>query len=180
MKTKLIIMLLVMTALGLKAQDYNPLVEEEKRWNVVFSLEGPSPTPQHHTTNAYKVEGDTVVEETAYNMLFTTQSENYTNWELCGLLRETIEGQVYYRKYRWNQTFESETLLYDFSVQPGDSICYGSSTCLLLLRKNDTILDDETVRKRYDFQYKEGGYLTDVYETWIEGIGSELGLSGSV
>lgn len=180
MKTKLMTVLLVMTALGLKAQDYIPLVAEGKQWNVLYTY-APWP-PINRVTNAYKVEGDTVVGGTTYRKLLTTRSEQYDNWSLWGLLRETEERQVFCRKYRWDHTFASETLLYNFLMQPGDSICYGSSTCLLLLRKSDTILDDETVRKRYDFQYKEGGYLTDVYETWIEGIGSELGLlhSGSM
>lgn len=174
MKKTTIILLLLMGAVSLKAQDNNPLVEEGKRWNVVHTY-APWP-PINRVTNAYMVEGDTVVDGTTYKMLITTQSEQYDNWDLWGLLRETNERQVLSRKYRWNHTFESETLLYDFSLEPGDSICYGESSCLLLLRISDTILDDGTVRKRYDFQYKENGYPTYEYETWIEGIGSELGL----
>ena len=111
-----------------------------------------------------------------YKKLFTTRSEHFNNWELCGLLRETEEGQVYHRNYGWNHTFGNETLLYDFAMQPGDSICCNENTSLVLLRTSDTILDDGNIRKRYDFQYKENGYLMDEHEIWIEGIGSELGL----
>ena len=179
MKKITITLLFLVGAISLKAQDYIPLVVEGKQWNVVLTYV-PWP-PINRVTDVYKMEGDTMVEGTVYKKLFTTQSEQYANWELCGILRETDEGQVFYRKYRWSHTFEGESMLYDFSIQPGDSICYFDSSCLLLLSKNDTILDDGTVRKRYDFQYKQGGYLMDVRETWVEGIGSELGLlhSGS-
>ena len=173
MKKITIVMLLLMGVVSLNAQDMNPLVAEGKQWNVVLTYV-PWP-PITRVTDAYKVEGDTVVEETAYKTLFTTQSEYFTNWELCGLLRETEDGQVYHRKYCWNHTFGNETLLYNFSMQPGDSICFGN-TYLMLLRKSDTILDSGNIRKKYDFQYKENGYLMDEHEVWIEGIGSELGL----
>ena len=182
MKNKRFIILLVLLMAGMatmQAQQLEPIIAEGKQWNVVLTYV-PWP-PINRVTDAYKLEGDTVVDGTTYKKLLTTQSEQYDNWGLWGLLRETNERQVFSRKYRWNHTFESETLLYDFSIEPGDSICYGESSCLLLLRKSDTILDDGTVRKRYDFQYKDGGYLMDEYETWIEGIGSEYGLlhSGS-
>lgn len=173
-KTRLMIALFAMATLCLRAQEYDPLVGEGKQWNEVLTYV-PWP-PIHRETNAYKMDGDTLFEGTAYMKLFTTQDEQYNNWEFCGLIRDTYEGQVFYRKYRWNQTFETESLLYDFSMRPGDSISYDESNCLLLLRKNDTILDDGSIRKRYDFQYKENGYLWEKYETWIEGIGSELGL----
>ncbi|MBQ8959032.1 MAG: T9SS type A sorting domain-containing protein [Bacteroidales bacterium] len=179
-KTRLMIALLAMATLCLRAQEYDPLVGEGKQWNEVLTYV-PWP-PIHRETNAYKMDGDTLLEGTSYMKLFTTKDEQYDNWEFCGLIRETYEGQVFYRKYRWDHGFEAETMLYDFSMQPGDSICYDESCCLLLLRKNDTIFDDGSIRKRYDFQYKEHGYLWEKYETWIEGIGSELGLlrSGSL
>ena len=165
---------LLMAAVTMQAQQFEPLVAEGKQWNVVYTYV-PWP-PVHRVTDAYKVEGDTVVEGTVYKKLLTTQSQQYTNWGLCGLMRETDEGQVFYRSYGSNHTFGAETMLYDFSMQPGDSIYYNQYYGLVLLRKSDTILDDGNIRKRLDFQYKEEGYLEDKYETWIEGIGSELGL----
>jgi len=174
MKKVTIVMLLFMFmgAVSLKAQNIDQLVAEGKQWNVVIT-HVPWP-PINRVTDVYKVEGDTMVEGTAYKLLLSTRSEHFTNWELCGLLREN-EGQVFHRKYGWNHTFAAENLLYDFSLLPGDTICYNSS-CMLLLRISDTILEDGTIRNRYDFQYVADGYLLDEYETWVEGMGSELGL----
>jgi hypothetical protein len=42
------------------------------------------------------MDGDTLFEGTAYMKLFTTQDEQYNNWEFCGLIRDTYEGQVFY------------------------------------------------------------------------------------
>ena len=169
-----VISLLMMAVVTMEAQQFEPLVAEGKQWNVVLTYV-PWP-PITRVTDAYKVEGDTVIDRMIYKKLFTTRSEHFNNWELCGLLRETEEGQVYHRNYGWNHTFGNETLLYDFAMQPGDSICCNENTSLVLLRTSDTILDDGNIRKRYDFQYKENGYLMDEHEIWIEGIGSELGL----
>ncbi|MBR3491834.1 MAG: T9SS type A sorting domain-containing protein [Bacteroidales bacterium] len=180
MKKTIIIMLLLFGVISLKAQNYNPLVVEGKQWNVALTYV-PWP-PVSRVTDVYKVEGDTFVEGTNYKMLFTTQSENYTDWELCGLLRETNEGQVFHRNFSWNHTFGNETLLYDFSMQPGDSICYDEelAACLKLLSVNDTLLEGENkTRKKYVFRYEENGCPSSHgYETWIEGIGSEYGLLG--
>ena len=83
---------LLMAAVMMQAQQFEPLVAEGKQWNVVLTYV-PWP-PINRVTNAYKVEGDTMVDETVYKMLFTTQSEHFDNWELRGLLRETSEGKV--------------------------------------------------------------------------------------
>ncbi len=176
------LMVLLMTAgmMTMQAQQFASLVAEGKQWNVVRTYV-PWP-PVSRVTDVYKLEGDTLVEGTNYKMLLTTQNENYTDWELCGLLRETNDGLVFHRNYSWNHTFGSETLLYDFSMQPGDSICYDEElvACLKLLSVNDTLLEGEnTTRKKYVFRYEENGYPSSHgYETWIEGIGSEYGLLG--
>ena len=167
-----LIALLLMAVVTMQAQQFEPLVAEGKQWNVVLTYV-PWP-PINRVTDVYKMEGDTVLYGTTYKMLFTTQSEHFDDWELCGLFRETEEGQVFFRKYRTNHTFERETLLYDFSLQPGDSICYNDTDYLKLLSISDTILDDGSVRKRYDFHME--GYNFDDHEIWIEGIGSEFGI----
>ena len=182
-KCRFITLMAIMLMAGVsmvQAQQLEPLVAEGKQWNVVLTYV-PWP-PIHRETNAYKVEGDTVVDGTTYKKLLTTQSEQFDNWELCGVLRETSEGQVFHRNYGWNHTFGAETMLYDFSMQPGDSICYNDelADCLKLISVNDTILEGEnTPRKKYVFRIEENGYPTiHGYETWIEGIGSEYGLLG--
>lgn len=181
MKTKIMTVLLVMTALGLRAQDYNPLVEEGKRWNVVFSLEGPSPTPQHYTTTSYKIMGDTLLDGTSYKKLYSTNREDLSNWQLQGVLRETETKQVFIKDYA-NHTFEGqERLLYDFSMQLGESICYyGESCCLTLVSICDTVFEEDgKTYKKHVLEYYEEGMPLGFYETWIEGIGSELGLLNS-
>ena len=173
MKKAIVIILLTIGAVGLRAQGLKPLVAEGKQWNVVYTY-APWP-PVNRVTDAYKMEGDTMVEGAAYKKLFSTRSEHFTNWELCGVLRETEEGRVFHRKYNWNHTFGEEHILYDFTLQPGDSICYNSTDRLMLLSVDDIVLEDGSVRKRYYFQYYCGWWM-DEYETWIEGMGSNLGL----
>ena len=179
MKRHLIILTAMLVCGVMQAQQFEPIVAEGKQWNVAFSYPWFPPEPQHHYTTAYKVEGDTVVEGTAYKMLLYTRSEHFTNWAFCGVLRETNEGQVFYRGYG-NHVFGDEEMLYDFSMQPGDSIQYydESESYLVLVSVSDTLMENDYMpRKKFVLQYKEEGYLWDgYYETWIEGIGSLFGL----
>ena len=185
MKKIAIIMLLIAGAISLKAQDGNTLVAEGKRWNVLLSLEGPSPTPQHRTTTSYKIQGDTLLDGMGFRKLLGTSRENLSDWQLHGAIRETETGQVFFRAYKSDHTFEEQDrLLYDFSMQPGDAICFGDfgpQDCLRLLRVNDTVLEGEdTPRKKFVLQYEEDGVpAIQGCETWIEGIGSEYGLLGT-
>lgn len=181
MKKVTTILLLLIGTINLKAQDNIPLVMEGKRWNVLYSMEGPSPTLPHRKTTSYSFSGDTVLDGSSYKKLFGTIHEDLSNWQLQGALRENANGQVFFRAYKSNHTFEDqESLLYDFSMQMGDSICYydNPTSCLKLLIVNDTILEGEnTPRKKYVFRIEENGYPTIYgYEAWIEGIGSEYGL----
>lgn len=181
MKKVTTILLLLIGAINLKAQDIIPLVVEGKQWNVLYSMEGPSPTLPHRKTTSYSISGDTVLDGTSYKKLFGTIHEDLSNWQLQGALRENADGQVFFRAYKSNHTFENqESLLYDFSMQMGDSIYYydNPTSCLKLLRVNDTILEGEnTPRKKYVFRMEENGHPTiHGNETWIEGIGSEFGL----
>ena len=175
--------LFILTALFLyvvmQAQQYDPLVEEGKRWNTLFSLFPPPTAPYHCTTTSHKLMGDTILDEVKYKKLYYTISEDLSGWCLNGVIRENDEGQVFFREYGYlTHVFGDEKMLYDFSMQSGDSIWYyDPSECLKLLSVSDTILEGECVsRKAYYFSYEENGVDYGDREIWIEGIGSLNGL----
>lgn len=180
MKTKktLMIALLATAAIGLRAQEYDPFVAEGKRWNVMLSDCWFPPEPQKHTTTSYKIEGDSLFEEVLYKKVFATKYEDLTRWWLYGMVRENEEKQVFFRQWGGGQ-LDSEKLIYDFSMLPGDSILVWpwDGVYLYLQSMNDTILEDGRIRKKYNFNYSD----TICYgctEFWIEGVGSQLGYPG--
>lgn len=178
MKKVTIILLLLMGAINIKAQDYHPLVEDGKQWNVLFSYPWSPPEPQHKYTDIYKIEGDTLLDGVTYKVMYATRNENLIGWNLWGFIRETEDGQVFSRR----PSTSDEQLLYNFSMEVGDTICmcdYGyDECCMVVIEKGETIFNGES-RQQIVLEYPWGNGEREV---WIEGIGSLYGIidSGSL
>ena len=177
-KAKVLLFLSLAVAGMAKAQDYKPLVEDGKRWNVLFSYPWSPPEPQHKYTDIYKIEGDTLVDGVPYKVMYATRNENLTGWNLWGFIRETEDGQVFSRR----PSTSDEQLLYDFSMEVGDTICmcdYGyDECCMVVIERGETIVNGEP-RHQIVLEYPFGNGAGEV---WIEGIGSLYGIidSGSL
>ena len=177
-KAQILFLLLALAATNLKAQDYKPLVEDGKQWNVLFSYPWSPPEPQHKYTDIYKIEGDTLLDGMTYKMMHATRNEDLTGWNLWGFIRETEDGQVFSRR----PSTSDEQLMYDFSMEVGDTICmcdYGyDECCMVVVEKGETIVNGEP-RQQIVLEYPFGGGAGEV---WIEGIGSLYGIidSGSL
>ena len=173
-----VIALMMMGGITMKAQDYHPIVEEGKQWNVLFSYPWNPPEPQHKYTDIYKIEGDTLLDGVTYKVMYATRNENLTGWNLWGFLRETEDGQVFSRR----PSTSDEQLLYDFSMEVGDTICmcdYGFyECCMVVVEKGESLVNEEP-RQQIVLEYPFGNGEREV---WIEGIGSLYGIvdSGSL
>jgi len=174
-KAQVLLLLLALAATNLKAQDYKPLVEDGKRWNVMFSYPWNPPEPQHKYTDIFKIEGDTLLDGVSYKVMYATSDENLTGWSFCCVIRETEDKQVFYRSYG----SPYEEMLYDFSKEVGDTICmcdYGfDECCMVVIEKGETIVNGEP-RQQFVLEYPWGGGAGEV---WIEGIGSLYGVINS-
>ena len=167
-----LIALMMMGGMTMKAQDYHPIVEDGKQWNVLFSYPWSPPEPQHKYTDIYKIEGDTLVDGMSYKVMYTTRNEDLTGWNLWGFLRETEDGQVFSRR----PSTSDEQLLYDFSMEVGDTICmcdFGYSECCMVVIEKGEILVNGEPRQQIVLEYPFG---SGVEEVWIEGIGSLYGI----
>lgn len=173
MKKVTIVLLLLVGAINIKAQDYYPLVEDGKQWNVLFSYPWSPPEPQHRYTNIYKIEGDTLLDDVVYKLLHTTRSEQLSDWSICGAIRETEDKQVFYRR----NGSSDEQILYDFSMQIGDTICiydHGYYKDFLVVVEIGETFVGNNPRRELVLEYPFG-----VTETWIEGVGSLYGIINS-
>ena len=174
-KAKVLFLLLLAVAGMAKAQDYKPLVEDGKQWNVLFSYPWSPPEPQHKYTDIYKIEGDTLLDGVTYKVMYATRNENLTGWNLWGFIRETEDGQVFSRR----PSTSDEQLLYDFSMEVGDTICMCDyefyECCMVVIEKGETIVNGEP-RQQIVLEYPWGNGEGEV---WIEGIGSLYGIINS-
>ena len=155
---------------------YYPIVEDGKQWNVLFSYPWNPPEPQHKYTDIYKIEGDTLVDGVSYKVMYTTRNEDLTGWSVCGVIRETEDRQVLYRR----DGSSYDEILYDFSMEVGDTIIMNGSgfypDWMFVVETNEIFINGEP-RKQIVLEYSWGDQ-----EVWIEGIGSLYGIidSGSL
>ena len=129
---------LILGGMTMKAQDYHPVVEDGKRWNVLFSYPWNPPEPPHRYTDIYKIEGDTLLDGVSYKVMYTTRNEDLTDWNCWGFLRETEDRQVFSRR----PSTSDEQLLYDFSMQVGDTI-FMYEEFMVVVEKGETIVNGE-------------------------------------
>ena len=143
--------------------NYDRLLDTNKVWNFTGCY-GPPP----YYTTFYKFKADSIIGGLQYyKFLYSSDSVVWHNWYGNTLLREdTILKRVYILSNN------IEGLLYDFGLVAGDSVvvintaCFGDSATLHLLSVDSILLNNQTYRKRFHFNYDE----------WTEGIGSFAGL----
>lgn len=180
---KVTLLFILISAMGtsLIAQDaaYTPMFgKKASGWYqyVDFSEAGGK------TTLKLYVDGDTTVNGNTYVRLMNDwyyASEDTTYTSFTGLYREdTTERKVY--SLNSASSLDPESIYYDFSKQPGDTVQIGVNVRLLLDSINSTaIVCGDTVSTG-----KQVFHLSNIDEddspvTWIEGVGSTVGLGAN-
>jgi hypothetical protein len=172
MKTKrlftMLTLLLFAGEMTLRAQEYVPIIQDGNEWNTLLVIT--DNWPNYTYTNFVDwCSGDTIIEDVRYTKIMGTA--NGDDPRLFSLLREE-EGKVWYR----DLNHQTDILLYDFTANVGDT-----------LFESYLVVDSISIehiggvdRKKYWFGL-EYEFTGEPYalETWIEGIGSDLGLLNS-
>ena len=152
----------------------NYIVNEEGLWSTLelHCL----PTGNNYTTYFVKLEGDTIIDGYTYKEIWRCDEEDLSNWISYGFMRENEDHEVYLRPPDY-----TEGLIYDFEVNPGDSIealnIYINSNNVLnfVVTEVDSVLLLDRYRKRVSL-YE---YNNDKEEVWVEGLGSYFGILNS-
>ena len=123
---------------------------------------------------------DTLINNIQYKKLYIylDKTFNKSNARCVGGIREDDQKKVYLKcdsvvhrfKPYWILTPMNEILMYDFSLEIGDSII-GNYGFQLLLADIDTLLIGNSLRKVFNFNCEQS-----LCTTWIEGIGNTKGL----
>jgi len=166
---KLLLLCMLASSTAVKAQEYIPMLTENKVWAVVTHF---YPNPGNMQTTFYKVDGDSLVNAQVYKKIYSSTDESQTNWNKKGLLSE--ENQKIKILYE-----NEEFLLYDFSVEEND--IFSINSMFLSFNNPYSILEMHVDSVKYiDFAGKTRKhiYLTNLMSMpglWIEGIGSYYG-----
>ena len=177
----LLIFLLMYVSTFAQYNNYHPLVQEGKIWSVLDAEWHPSSDPSNpmgyytYSTEYFTFQKDTIINDVEYKKLYKSKKENPIypqDWYLFSFMREEDNKKVW--QFKTNAFGEQwEKLLYDFSLEVGDTIpeeiIYCGSNCKIIIDDIATMtLHNGEVRKVFRFS-RFGDVMPDY---WIEGIGS--------
>ena len=152
----------------LHGQDYKPLLDNTNEWHVTNCYFG-------CLTDVYFTDGDTLVEGNNYKVL-----DGFHYISRSFLLREEVSNQrVYLRKLSGNGIGQ-EYLLYDFSLQEGDSFEMFNPITPFPENAGNFVVDSIRLRlledglayRHYYFSPAPTNNVSDNTCVWVEGVGS--------
>jgi len=158
---------LIFCAGNLFAQEYKPLLGDVNEWQVTYCHSG-------CLTDVYYTDGDTIVDGISFKIL-----DGYHYISRTFLLREDITERQVHIKIILPDRIE-DYLLYDFSLEVGDSIKMNNPVTpfpvdggyfLLDSIVNRTLSNDEAHRHFY-FSPTTANEISPYNVVWIEGVGS--------
>ena len=172
-----------------QAQQYNyiPFPDSNAVWSEVYWKPVSEPCPRWVYNKFALFNEDTVINSIPYHKLFSCNSTVLTREKsVCmGLLREDSLKKVWFKpnsNYIFPNTNENgEYLLYDFSLNTGDTVhCYDA---YLQFLGSDILVLDSTKYINFNNSFRKVFYFNRQHEIWIEGIGKTKGIiypSGSI
>ena len=166
MKKSLCILLLFLSNLAL-CQEYKPLLDTYNQWSVRYCFSGCS-------TDIYYTNGDTIVDAMNYKVL-----DGYHYISRGFLLREDVTEKKVYLKTILPSGIR-EYLLYDFSLEVGDSIDIKNPASPFIedagYYKVDAItllpLVDSNLYRHFYLSPAASNTISENDAIWVEGVGS--------
>ncbi|MDP3915878.1 MAG: T9SS type A sorting domain-containing protein [Bacteroidota bacterium] len=137
------------------------LISENKIWRIGAKIY--SEPCCGHRNDAYKFQGDSIINDTTYAKLYTTTDESLTNWKIYGLWRETDGLKIFKRDLYYHK----EQLMYDFSLVKND----------IFITQGITFKVDSVLIFNWGGKLRKHWYLNPVSgdefhrTVWIEGVG---------
>ena len=148
------------------------IVDNEKLWSILVGHCQPEYTT--YTTSFFRFDNDTIIDGKLYQMVFISEDEFKEEWFFYGSFIREENKKVYYREY-----YGEEGLIYDFNLQPGDTVVLNNpraaSDVSLILSEIDSVETSDGYRERWKLTNDE----FEIPEYWIEGIGSVAGVINS-
>ena len=164
---KLLLILSLSLVVPCLAQDYKPLLDNINEWHVTTCYYG-------CLTDIYYTDGDTIVDGKNYKIL-----DGYHFISRTFLLREELETRKVYLNFIQTSRNE-EYLLYDFSLNVGDSIDIKNPISPFPtdagFYKVDSIdyqeLADGNEYRHFNLSPTPSNTISSTTAVWIEGVGS--------
>ena len=160
----LLALLLMMGGVTMQAQEYLPIAQKGNEWHTL------STTLFGYSNYVNWCSGDTIIGDVRYMKIMGTLDDGYPH--LFTVLKEE-GGKVWKRHLNTSM----ETLLYDFTANVGDTLCFGEPGASFVLDSISMVQIGDVDRRKFWFGLEYDGLGNPrAKETWVEGIGSDFGL----
>jgi len=127
-----------------------------------------------YSTDYFRFDKDTIINDTVYKKVWISEDENYEQWSFYGAMIREVDNRIYFR-----QLFGEEGLIYDFNMEIGDSVLIDNPRAVgeifITLEEIDSVETEVGFSERWKLTSSE---YPDA-EYWIKGIGSETGVLNS-
>lgn len=170
------------TFISIQLYSQNDFPTSNAIWNINFINSGGSV----YGGIIYGIKGDTIINDTIYNKLYTLSDTSLTDESLLnyiGGFRQT-EEQVWFKPAAYNNA-PNMILLYDFSASVGDTVWHNGDARYANIDYPSfsntsfySIVEEKGIDEigTYIYAFNSCG----PYSTWYKGIGSIEGLFGSI
>lgn len=151
-------------------QEYFPFPENDAIWYSVNSWPDIAPPYVLYKTYRYETIGDTLIDGKMYTKLYSFLDTDFYGNYLGAYRVESDSQKVYFIDSYYN----TESLIYDFSMVPGDSITINGTNYnpfTLTCYDTSSVELNGSIHKTYSIH----SILTngeECFTTWVEGIGS--------
>ncbi len=168
--------LLSVIVIKANAQSYTRTIESNKFWYIASFTDGYSYSSVR--TDIYKLEQDTSINSTPYYRLYVSRDSGLQNFNPVPLFfrEDSAEEKIFIL----DSYMDSEKLYYDFNVSLNDTIetwnLLSYSFTPSIVKSIDTIIIQNSGRRRIKVVDGSDPNSTALPEYWIEGIGSTSGL----
>lgn len=160
----LLALLLMAGGVKMQAQEYLPIAQKGNEWHTL------STTLFGYSNYVNWCSGDTIIGNVRYMKIMGIL--NNGDPHLFTVLREE-DGKVWKRHLNTSV----ETLLYDFTANVGDTLCFGEPGASFVLDSISIEQIGSVDRRKFWFGLEYDGFGNPrTKETWVEGIGSDYGL----
>ena len=148
----------------MQAQEYLPIAQKGNEWHTL------STTLFGYSNYVNWCSGDTIIGDVRYMKIMGTLDDGYPH--LFTVLKEE-GGKVWKRHLNTSM----ETLLYDFTANVGDTLCFGEPGASFVLDSISMVQIGDVDRRKFWFGLEYDGLGNPrAKETWVEGVGSDFGL----
>lgn len=165
-------------------QIYEPFIDTDNQWNTMITYYAYGGSPSMISTLIFHITAnDTLINDTLYQKVINTgYSDGANPAGVIGFIREDIdEKKVYFREKMEVFYPPKDRLLYDFSLETGDTTevfglfhcTWKSNTYKVVSTGTISLLNDE---ERKTWHLEPIGQNLGEPDLWIEGIGSLNGL----